>query len=182
MKIHDVTRILLIALGLTLTVSAAWAQGERDASNEDAPEEPAWADRATWTTYLDAEHGFVIDLPPDVRLEPASGVWYAQIYGDDGEPRIPALSFSLLRDMSADEVLSRDFPEDAETDEVNLGPGTRGMRVTATYETEAAGRYREESYLAFGPQGVYVFRLWESLSFPPFAEVVESFTLVERVR
>lgn len=162
----------LAALLALAVLAAALAQ-----EPPDGPAPAAAAD-TDWIAWVDTAFGFGLLLPPGHRLARPSGVgqWYA--HGTlDGEPLVPDVSIAFLPKVTAAEALEQ-FPEGAEVEEVALGPGTRGLRVTATYEAEDGTPYESSVYLAEGPEGTFRIARYEGFDWPPFDAVARSLHLV----
>lgn len=158
----------LLALGL---LAAAGAQNPPDGP-------PPAAAGPDWTAWVDTAYGLGLLLPPGHRLARPSGAgqWYA--HGTlDGEPLVPDVSIAFLPKVTAAEALE-DFPDGSEAEEVALGPGTRGLRVTATYRAEDGTPYETSTYLAEGPEGTFRIARYEGFDWPPFDAVARSVHLV----
>jgi hypothetical protein len=162
--------LALLAFGALAAVSA-----------QEPPDGPA-PDQAgpDWIAWVDTAYGFGLLLPPGHRLARPSGVgqWYA--HGTlDGEPLVPDVSIAFLPKVTAAQALE-DFPDHAEAEEVSLGPGTRGLRVTATYQAEDGTPYQTSTYLAEGPEGTFRIARYEGFDWPPFDAVARSVHLVRK--
>lgn len=135
-----------------------------------------------WRVVVDVGHGFALRLPPghDLVLRGESQ-WYAHGWLDE-MPLVPDLAVAHLRDVTSREIVTRDFPADAEAVPVALGPGTAGLLVTATYEDRDGEPYRASTYLIEDVRDVYRIDRYEGFDWPPFDEVARSFHFVRFVQ
>lgn len=168
---------------------AASGAGEGAAAVRDgtsaAPSGPSVAEAppvpADWTRYVDPEAGFTIDVPPGVLVQRVDAGWYVQLLNPDGSVGLPGMAIYPDPGATLDELLAQEPGSDVRTEEVPLGPGTTGVRVVATYETMAAGRFQAVSYLVPFDGGVHRLVGWEDLAWEPFERVARSFTFTEPV-
>ncbi|MDZ7799637.1 MAG: hypothetical protein U5K81_02435 [Trueperaceae bacterium] len=165
------------AAALALLLSAAWAQDRGD----DTPMVPGPQTMPPpheapmeWHTFVDTERGFALDVPSTHRVA-ASGASYYVHTTHLGEPTVPDMSLVFLRDTSVEAQLKEQYGPDADTEQVALGPGTEGVRVTVTYHAGDGTPYRESSYLVPSDDGVVRIMRWESFDWDPFDDVARSF-------
>lgn len=170
---------LYAVLAWALVSGAGLAQApDAPADGCDAPP-PAHAVAPDWQRVLAPDAGFVLDLPPGTSLAASENIWYVMLHDAEGRAELPGMDVTRHAGRTLQEALDELwFPEDAVATPLTLGPGTRGLCVAATYETDFEGRYPATTYLAEGDGAVYVMRRWENLVWEPYHAVARSFTRV----
>lgn len=169
-------RSVLLALASLLIVS-----GPAVAADPPSPRDETVTTADDWTAWVDAEQGFLIELPPSHALSPADSQWFLHGFFE-GEPTVPDATITFLPGRDLPRALKESFPVDATATPLTFGDaGTSGLRVTAVYRTRDGAPYQESGYLIEAPDGTYRIGRYESFDWAPFDAAARSFRLVRLV-
>ena len=153
-----------------------------------AQDAPAWTDWSVeapspdWRTWVDADAGLALRLPPNHALAPAGdGLWY--LHGHHGgDPTVPDATLRWLPGASLEAALAETFATEAIAEPWRFGDdATRGLRVVARGVGPDGTPYTQAGYLIEGEGGVLRLSRYESFDWAPFHAVASSLRWVRVV-
>lgn len=135
-----------------------------------------------WHVFVDETEGIALDVPPTHAVGSGqSRIWYVHGF-IDGEPMVPDVSITFIPgapDATLAEIIGDWIPDGALIENVWLGRGVPGHRVTAEYESMEGNRYVSSFYVVPVTEGAYVISRYESFDWELFEHVALSFRFVK---